>query len=164
MTAEMPPVVLTPAGIAHAGLLAALHAVIQDGVWDEPPWDAANWHDLLAMPGAFSLLASTPPDSPVGFALGRVVADEAELIAIGVIPAARGRGIGRLLLHAVTAHARGAAAATLFLEVAAPNRRARALYHGAGFALVGRRPNYYLAQDGVHDALVLRLSLTGQRT
>jgi ribosomal-protein-alanine N-acetyltransferase len=44
----------------------------------------------------------------------------------------------------------------MFLEVAADNKAANALYAGAGFVQVGERRGYY--PDG-GDALVLRLDI-----
>jgi ribosomal protein S18 acetylase RimI-like enzyme len=37
---------------------------------------------------------------------------------------------------------------------------ALALYHSFGFALVGRRPGYYVLTDGKVDALLMRAVLT----
>jgi ribosomal-protein-alanine N-acetyltransferase len=52
----------------------------------------------------------------------------------------------------------------MFLEVAEDNLAARALYDGAGFAVAGRRRDYYGHADGSRsDALVLRLDLNSGR-
>ncbi|MEN0075727.1 MAG: ribosomal-protein-alanine acetyltransferase, partial [Paracraurococcus sp.] len=60
------------------------------------------------------------------------------------------------LLAAALAGAAAPGAAAMFLEVAAGNAPAQALYAGQGFAEVGRRRRYYA--DG-SDALVLRRDL-----
>jgi [ribosomal protein S18]-alanine N-acetyltransferase len=96
---------------------------------------------------------------PAGFALMRVAADEAEVIAIGVRPAQQRRGVGRVLLEEIVARAARAGAARLFLEVAEDNAPARALYAAAGFAQVGRRPNYYRRKEISVPALVLRFDV-----
>jgi len=90
-----------------------------------------------------------------GFALGRVIADEAELLTIAVDPGQRRAGIGRRVLVAFedTAQARGAA--TVFLEVAAGNDAARGLYTTAGYCESGRRPAYYRHPDGQKEDAVL---------
>ena len=74
-------------------------------------------------------------------------------------PAARGRGLGGVLLRAAIARAREMGAETMFLEVGTDNPRALALYTRLGFAKVGMRKAYYSAVPGSGDALVLRLSL-----
>jgi ribosomal protein S18 acetylase RimI-like enzyme len=53
---------------------------------------------------------------------------------LAVLPAYRGRGIGRALLHAVEGAARARGCVKLTLEVLEHNRRARQLYEAAGFA------------------------------
>ena len=53
-----------------------------------------------------------------------------------VVPAARGRGLGRLLLDALEEHARAAGAATLVLDTNRSLEAAGGLYRSAGFAPV----------------------------
>lgn len=133
---------------AEAPALAALHAAAF------PPgegWDAAAFATLLGMPGAFALLA---PDA--GFLLGRVAADEAEVVTLAVTPAARRQGTGRALVDTACILAAGEGAAAMFLEVEEDNAPALALYESCGFARVGRRAGYY--GPGRH-AVVLRRQL-----
>ncbi len=131
--------------------MAALHA----RCFTTPrPWTAAEFAALLAEPPVFATLAET------GFALGRVVADEAELLTIAVAPEARRNGEGRALLDGFlrTALARGAE--TAFLEVAADNAAALALYRRSGFSEAGRRRGYYHSPGNPPvDALVMVKSL-----
>lgn len=127
--------------------LAAIHA----RCFTRPrPWAAAEFAALLDSPRAFLLVR------PWGFLLGRTVADEAELLTLAVAPDARRRGIGRDLVaeFAATSRARGAARA--FLEVAADNAAAQALYHAAGWRESGRRRRYYGPEQ---DAVVMTLPL-----
>ena len=104
----------------------------------------------LGLPGAFGLI-----DERGGMLLGRVVAGEAEVLTLAVIPEARRRGIATALLRAARAEVQARGGSSMFLEVAAANRAARALYRRMGFIEVGRRPRYYADQD----ALVLRLDI-----
>jgi ribosomal-protein-alanine N-acetyltransferase len=90
--------------------------------------------------------------SPDGFALGRAAADEAELFAIAVMPAARRRGAGAALLAAWERAAAAKGAQQLFLEVAEDNLPARGLYARSGWVEAGRRRGYY---GPGRDALVL---------
>lgn len=137
----------------YPALLAGLHAVcFAEG------WSAGAVAALLAMPGVFVGVAERAGE-PVGFHLSRTAADEAEIISIGVSPAARRAGIGAALLADAMDRARAAGAAALFVEVAADNAGAIALYLRAGFTQVGRRAGYYATPAGAQDALVLRAAL-----
>ncbi len=105
---------------------------------------------LLAMPGCTGLI------HPVGgLILLRTAADEAEILTLAVHPEARRRGVGHALLTSGLALSDAAA---VFLEVAAANLPALALYYAAGFSQCGLRRQYY-ADGG--DALVLRRLLNG---
>jgi len=132
------------AGADDLERLAALHALCF-----EEAWDAASLARLLAMPGVYALVAESaaangyPAISPLGLVLVRAGGGEAEILTIGVDPAARGRRIGRKLLDAAAAAAIAAGAAALFLEVAEDNGDALRLYERFGFYLVGMRPAYY---------------------
>jgi [ribosomal protein S18]-alanine N-acetyltransferase len=91
-----------------------------------------------------------------GFLIGRAVAGEAEILTLAVDPNARRRGTGGRLVQGFFTQAQNHNATTAFLEVAADNFAAIALYLRAGFAEVGRRRGYY-EQAGYPaiDALVL---------
>lgn len=126
-------------------------------------WSAAEFARLMAMPGALALLARADPDAPAaGLLLARVAGDEAEILTVGVMPAARRRGLGRALLEAAADRLAGEGAGALFIEVAVTNDGALGLYRGLGFEEVGRRADYYdLGGGRREDALVMRLALPG---
>jgi len=134
-------------------VLTALHAACFTADWDQP-WTQRSFSEVLQMPGTGARIAALGPE-PVGFALARVVADEAELLLIGIHPEYRRAGYGRVLLDALLEALRKAGVDRLFLEVAEGNAAANAFYRGAGFEAVGRRPKYYQGQD----ALILAKSL-----
>ncbi len=142
---------IKPAGPGAAGLFAALHAQSFPDPWSEQAFTA-----FLHLHGAQGLLAWSR-EVAVGFALVRVAADEAELLTIGVDPAARRRGVGRRLVGAAAQAALAAGAHMLHLEVAVANAPARALYARAGFEVVGRRAGYY---GDAGDALTCTLALS----
>ncbi len=149
---------LDTVGLAHATVLAALQARCFDDAWSQGAIE-----EILTTPGSFACLASMPQgaaDSPVGFALGRIAADEAELLSLGVDPAWRRRGIAQALVETVLQRAAAAGAHMIFLEVAEANDPARLLYATHGFIAVGRRPDYYRRPNAVPvAALILRRSL-----
>lgn len=147
---------LLRASPGHARQLAELHALLFAQCWDE-----ASFGRLLAHPGSAAFLArvTTPPHT-VGLILGRLAADEAELLTLGVHHGHRRLGIARRLAAALMHTAKGAGAKRLFLEVGRNNAAAVALYRGLGFCQVGLRQGYYhYAGPRRDDALVLALAL-----
>ena len=99
--------------------------------------------------------------SAVGFLLVRAVADEAEILTLGVAPDRRRVGVGGSLLSAATRFLMEQGVRRLFLEVAVDNDAARRLYEARGFATVGRRPAYLPGPAGARDALVMACALDG---
>lgn len=131
--------------------LAALHRAC---IAVPPPWPEAAFRGLSADPLCFLLT------EPGGFLVGRAVAGEAELLTLAVAPGARRRGIGARLVQRFLDQARRRGAARAFLEVAADNAPATALYVRAGFALTGLRRAYYRTPDGRPvDALAMARDL-----
>jgi ribosomal-protein-alanine N-acetyltransferase len=125
----------------------------------ERAWTRQELAGLLAQPGTAGLLVHRL-GKDVGFALSRVASDEAEVLTIVVDPTERRRGAGRALLAAVIASARASGSRHLFLEVAADNAAARALYEQAGFEVVGQRASYYQRTPGPRvDGVVMCLGL-----
>ena len=117
-------------------------------------WRAAEFADLLKTPHVI-LCHRTG-----AFALGRVIADEAELLTIATAPDMRKQGLARLLLQELEHAAARRGATRLFLEVAEDNHPARALYEGTEFAETGRRKGYYARQGKAPvDALLLEKPL-----
>lgn len=135
----MPSAALHDATPDDAASIAMLH-----GQMFSPPWSAREVADLMAHPGAaaFVVREDGQPDI-VGYALGRLAADEAELLSIGVAPDRRRNGLGRRLVLALAERVRGMGAVALFLEVSAVNISAVALYRALGFRQVGMRRAYY---------------------
>lgn len=73
----------------------------------------------------------------VAVELHRVRSPIAQLMAMGVTPSARGRGIGHLLIEVVITQARAEGAAMLWAEAPADQSAMRRLLEGAGFAMHG---------------------------
>lgn len=125
----------------------------------ERGWTRQDIAGLLASPGTTGFLLETKAGD-LGMAIGRVAADEAELLTVAVSPRHRRQGAGRRLLAAIIDWARQADARTLFLEVGVDNPAAHRLYQSLGFAEVGRRAGYYARVEGPPaDAIVMRLTL-----
>lgn len=120
-----------------AETLAELHAASFT-----PGWSAAEFDALLQNPTTHAVT------SDHGFALLQIVAPEAELITISILPAVRGCGHGRTLLRQAVLAASTHGAQTVFLEVDASNASALALYTSAGFTQTGTRRGYYTHASG----------------
>jgi len=139
--------------------LAAIHAVAFDGLGR--PWSASEILALLMDPVVAVHLIHSEGRMPdhdhhaVGFALCRAVVDEAELLTLAILPKAPRAGHGARLLAACEEGARASGAVRLFLEVAADNDAATALYDRAGYRECGRRKGYYQRSDGRSDDAVV---------
>ena len=127
--------------------LAALHALC----FKTPrPWNAREFANLLADQNTVFI------GDHQGFVLGRVVMDQVDLLTIAVSPAHRRIGIARILLSDFEFLAKRRGGATCFLEVAANNKAAIALYSGHGYIESGRRKGYYVTNSTTAtDAILL---------
>ena len=119
-------------------------------------WSRSQCAGILPMQGVTLTLAEQA-GRPIGFSLVRAVADEAELLLLAVDPAEQRRGIGQALLDDFIATALAGGGHRLHLEVRDGNPAVE-LYRTSGFAIAGRRRNYYHGQDGkTYDAITLML-------
>lgn len=136
--------------------IAALH-----GRLFSPPWSEKDVTELMAHPGAATFVARNRLQSEVaGYILGRVAADEAELLSIGVAPSLQRLGLARRLVHALAGHVHDLGAAKLHLEVSAVNVAALALYGTLGFERTGFRRGYYRPHGKpAEDAWLMALDL-----
>ena len=96
-------------------------------------------------------------EGAIGYAIGWVAGDEAELADLAVARPERRRGIGAGLVRAFAGEAGVRGARQLYLEVRDSNAEARRFYDRLGFRIVGRRAGYYRTPR--EDALVLRARL-----
>lgn len=118
------------------------------------PWSETAIADALQTPG--TVLIAEPGCG----LLGRIITDEAEILAFATDPALQRRGLAARALAQFDTEAKNRGAATCFLEVAASNLPAIAFYRARGFATLGKRPAYYRLRDGSRDdAYVMTRSL-----
>lgn len=90
------------------------------------------------------------------FAVIRVILDEVELLTIATHPDHQRQGLARQVMTDWMAQACARGAAHAFLEVAADNADALALYNHFGFARSGIRRLYYRRKHGpMIDAIVM---------
>jgi [ribosomal protein S18]-alanine N-acetyltransferase len=119
--------------------------------------EAAAWHAeslaaIFAQNRKYFFIASQN-HKVSGFIVGRRVLDEAEVLNLGVHPAARRNGTGSALLRVLLEAFRRENVVKVFLEVRESNLPAIAFYQKAGFQQIGIRPKYY--RDPNEAALVL---------
>lgn len=119
-------------------------------------WTVAEFSDLCASDLVECFAVSG------GFALVRTIASEAELLTLAVHPHEQRCGKADRILRnwMTTTHAD-----TAFLEVAADNHAALALYVKHGFVPCGRRKDYYSRADALPvDAVLMRVALTHRQS
>ena len=94
-----------------------------------------------------------------GYGVMSVAAGESHLLNVTVLPELQGQGIGSKLMKHFLQLARRHDADIVMLEVRPSNKPAISLYEKLGFNEIGVRRNYYPADEGREDALLLALSL-----
>lgn len=157
-TKDVKYVSLLWAGVDRSAEISELHGRLFAEVWDEP-----SVRSLLDHPASTAFVAfDGQSKSVVGFVLGQLAADEAEVLSIGVAPDWQRLGLGRRLVDGLARAVKRAEGNRLYLEVAADNSAALALYRGCGFKETGKRKAYYKRNDGkAVDAVTFALDLGG---
>jgi ribosomal-protein-alanine N-acetyltransferase len=144
------------AGPERAAEIAGMHARLFP-----PGWGEEGVARMLDNPAATSFVAQVgAPKITVGYVMGQVTADEAEILSLGVAPELQRRGLGTQLVNGLIRAVQRAEAKRLYLEVAADNAPAIALYGKLGFAETTRRKGYYHRPGASPvDAVVLQKAL-----
>ncbi len=144
------------AGPDRAPEIARLHQELFDA-----PWDEASVASLLDHPASTAFVAVVgSPRTAVGFVLGQIAADEAEILSMGVGKPYQRQGLGRKLVEGLMRAVKRSEGRKIHLEVAADNSAALGLYRGLGFKEVGRRKGYYERKGApAVDAINLAVAL-----
>lgn len=138
-----------PARFDDASALAVLHALcFKEG----DRWAEAQIAGSLSLATTRGYVAVEGADI-FGVLLVQKAGGEGEILTLGVHPSRRRQGIGHDLLNCALTEE---GICSLFLEVAADNASAIALYEKTGFSLFGRRKGYYRRGAGRVDALNYR--------
>ena len=143
-----PPAVAWPDGTTLSSWSAAtelrFHAVYEEAFRERPGfpgWSAAQWIDGVATDDEFrpewSVLASLPGAGDAGF----VTAAVDWIVQVGVVPAARGMGLGAALVGEALRRMRAEGATEAWLDVNVDNPAGR-LYRRLGFVDRGRRARF----------------------
>lgn len=123
------------------------------------PWTEGIFRDCLRVGYACWVLESSEDGGIDGYAVMSMAVGEAHLLNLCIRPQRQGRGLGRRLLQQLLEKARGFDLELVFLEARPSNTAAVQLYLSEGFVEVGRRKDYYPAEGGREEAVVLRLDL-----
>jgi len=121
------------------------------------PWTRDQFRDLIAHPAGLGWVAAGADGRVVGYAIGWVAGDEAELADLAVSEERRDQGIGADLVRSFAREAGVRGARRLYLEVRVSNESAQRFYGRLGFGVVGRRTAYY--RNPREDALAMAADL-----
>ncbi len=142
------PARIAPVTFDHAERLSDIHSGAFARPWGVDEFERFLTDRAIRIDGLFFGRSMQPS----GFAVSRMVRDEAEILSVALARAARGSGHSRTLLaHHLQALAH-AGIARIHLEVEDGNEPALALYRRLGFAQSGLRPGYYARPDGSRAA------------
>lgn len=107
-----------------------------------PGWTRQQWVDWLTDDDEFApewTLLATRDERDLGFVAGGY---GAWVVQVGVVPAARGQGLGAGLTAEVLRRMRSAGETVCYLDVNVNNPGATRVYERLGFARIGRRARY----------------------
>lgn len=121
------------------------------------PWTIGIFKDCLRV--GYTCLVLESGDGIIGYGVMSCGAGEAHILNICVVPEQQCQGLGKLIVEYLIERAHKFHADIILLEVRPSNRAALAVYHNLGFNEVGSRYNYYPADNGREDALILAMDL-----
>ena len=121
------------------------------------PWTFGIFHDCMHV--GYSCWVYEDDEGIEAYAVMSVGANEAHILTLVVREDCRGQGLGRLMLQFLKERAKQHKADTLLLEVRPSNHIAINLYSSFGFNNLAIRPNYYPADSGREDALIMAMNI-----
>lgn len=121
------------------------------------PWTLGNFRDSLH--AGYSCWVLEADGELVGYGVLMVGVDEAHLLNLSVARTWQRQGLGGQLLHHFIQLAQQFDAQCMLLEVRSSNASARSLYARAGFRELRVRRDYYPAESGREDAILMGMDL-----
>jgi ribosomal-protein-alanine N-acetyltransferase len=139
-----------------AGVMAIESVVYTHG------WTEGIFLDCLRV--GYSCWIHEDDGEVVSYGILSLAAGEAHILNVSVKPERQGEGLGRRMIEHLLTLARERGADTAFLEVRPSNAVAIGLYESLGFIQAGIRPDYYPAEKGREDAVIMaKALLDGER-
>lgn len=122
------------------------------------PWTWRVFEDCLRIGHSCWIIAQD--DNVSGYGIMSMTAGDAHILNLCIQSSLQNKGLGqKILTHMIhlaeTYHANG-----IFLEVRPSNWQALKIYKKLGFTVIGHRKDYYSAEFGYEDALILAKQLT----
>ncbi len=121
------------------------------------PWTRGNFADSIE--SGYCCLVMERSGFVAGYGVMMQVLDEAHLLNLSVAVNWQGMGMGKKLLMHFIDTAKGMGMNSFHLEVRPSNSVALNLYRRAGFSEIAVRPDYYPAEKGREDAVLMRMDL-----
>lgn len=122
------------------------------------PWTRGNFEDCLSNK-AYSCWVFEQDQILLGHVVVSIVLKEAHILNICLYPEYQNKGWGRKLLDEAETIAKKNGAETCFLEVRPSNKSGLHIYHSEAYNEIGLRKNYYPADSGREDAIVMAKTL-----
>ena len=155
-TTYSPAITIKPCTVRDCETMAMIHAIVLPS-----GWSADEFQNLLRGQGVTGYLALTKEGHACGILLIRSVADECEILTLGVLYEMQRNGIASGLLTQACEVERQRGIHLVHLEVQEDNSDALAFYAKMGFLPTGRRKDYYTTRDGYKDAILMSRTIIG---
>ena len=127
----------------------------------EFPWTPNIFRDCLRV--GYYCCVLDDNGEVIGHAIMSYAVGECHILNLCVHPDYQGQGLGRKLIMHMLDVGRRNGARVAFLEVRLSNASAYNLYQNLGFAEVGIRKDYYPAEGGREDAMILAYDLDAEQ-
>ena len=121
------------------------------------PWTRGIFYDCLHIGYLCRVLEYN--GKIIAYGVMSVAVEESHILTLVVGKDEQGKGYGKKILNEMIQQAVSSNAKTMYLEVRTSNKAAIQLYHQRGFNELGIRNNYYPAEHGREDALILALDI-----
>ena len=120
----------------------------------EHGWSVQDFTELYTIKGTLAVIDDK------AFAVIRILAGEAEIITLGVLPDYRKHNIASAMVREIVNYCQHNQVNSLFLEVRQSNQSAIKLYHNAGFKVIAIRKEYYRNPDNSYEnALMMQKTI-----
>lgn len=126
--------------------------VIENAAYTHP-WTLGIFRDCIRV--GYRCWVAEKNQRIIGYGIVMMAADEAHILNLCIHPNYHGEGYGKALLHFLITQCQQIGADMVLLEVRESNERAISLYQDSGFHELGVRRDYYPANKGREDAIIL---------